>query len=359
MPKEKKIIKEKEFDVNSLQSIDGLGPVTAKKLNDLGIESPVDFIVLSDEEVHIMTEMDVFKAGKLLMKVQSILEEKGVIPNTTDWVKYQEHQAKAFHIPTGSKALDDILRGGFESQAVTEIYGEDGAGKTQTMLSAIVEALVHNQDVLVLDCEGTFTMSRLLGIAESRGYELDDESAKHLHVEVLLDGLRIEHAINRIMRTIIKHNIKLIAIDGAIGVFRYEYKEGRGELAPRQNRLKLIHRIKKACIYMNVAGIITNQVMGNPDQYPGAPKTKSVGGYIIGHAVKYILHIQKRGATRRVVEFSKSNQDGKSEAEFYLNEAGVSDIEVLPKKKELKEIIAEIPSTPTDIDLIDKALLQE
>jgi len=158
-----------------------------------------------------------------------------------------------------------------------------------------------------------------------------------------------------LIRTIIKHNIKLIAVDGAIGVFRYEYKEGRGELNPRQNRLKLIHRIKKACIYMNVAGLVTNQVMGNPDQYPGAPKVKSVGGFIIGHAVKYIIHIQKRGSTRRVAEFSKSNQDGKSEAEFYLNEAGVSDVEVLPKKKELRELLSEIPNSMSPANLVENA----
>jgi DNA repair protein RadA len=334
MPKAKKVIKEntKEFDVNSLQSIDGLGPVTAKKLNELGIESPLDFIVLSDEEVHIMTDMDIYKAGVLLMKVQKTLEEQGVIPVTTDWAKYQVHQALTYHIPTGCKSLDEILRGGIESQAVTEVYGEDGAGKTQFILSTIAEALHNDADVLVMDCEGTFVLKRLLEIAQSRGYTLDENKLKRLHVEVLLDGLRIEHSINRLIRTIKEHNIKLIAIDGAIGVFRYEYHEGRGELNPRQNRLKLIHRIKKACIYMNVAAVITNQVMGNPDQYPGAPKMKSVGGFIIGHAVKYIIHIQKRGSTRRVAEFSKSNQDGKSEAEFWLNEAGVSDHEILPKK---------------------------
>ncbi len=36
-------------------------------------------------------------------------------------------------VTTGSKPLDDILHGGIESEAMTELYGEFRTGKTQLM----------------------------------------------------------------------------------------------------------------------------------------------------------------------------------------------------------------------------------
>ena len=36
-------------------------------------------------------------------------------------------------VSTGSKPLDDILHGGIESEAMTELYGEFRTGKTQLM----------------------------------------------------------------------------------------------------------------------------------------------------------------------------------------------------------------------------------
>ena len=41
-----------------------------------------------------------------------------------------EERAKILTITTGSKALDDLLEGGIESMAITEIFGAFRTGKT-------------------------------------------------------------------------------------------------------------------------------------------------------------------------------------------------------------------------------------
>ena len=45
--------------------------------------------------------------------------------------KLYNKRKKEERISTGSKNLDDLLEGGIETRAVTEIYGEYGTGKTQ------------------------------------------------------------------------------------------------------------------------------------------------------------------------------------------------------------------------------------
>ena len=234
-------------------------------------------------------------------------------------------------------------------------HGKEG-GKTQTSLSVVVEALHKKLPVLFIDCEATMELDRLAEIAEARGYVADDEFFSNLHREVPLDGLKLERIIASLASIIVNKGIKLIIMDGATGLLRMEYHEGRGELAPRQNRMKLLHRVKKASILFNVATILTNQVMSNPDQYPGAPKFIPVGGNIVGHTARYRIFIQRRGALKRVATFYKSNMDAVSEEEFYLNKAGVSDTEK-PEKPEIQAKFDEVDIKMAHASPIDDSVL--
>lgn len=83
-----------------------------------------------------------------------------------------------FKIGTGSKALDKILGGGFESGSVSEVYGEYRCGKTQISHTMCVIAQLPKSargaegKVAVLDTEGTFRPERINQIAERFGGEL-------------------------------------------------------------------------------------------------------------------------------------------------------------------------------------------
>lgn len=85
-----------------------------------------------------------------------------------------------FKIGTGSKALDKILGGGFESGSVSEVYGEYRCGKTQISHTMCVIAQLPKSasgaegKVAVLDTEGTFRPERINQIAERFGGELVD-----------------------------------------------------------------------------------------------------------------------------------------------------------------------------------------
>ena len=77
-------------------------------------------------------------------------------------------------LSTGSAALDDLLGGGVETKALTEIYGEFRCGKTQIALNLCVTSQINEKNpgkVVFIDTEGTFRPSRVAEIAAR--YELN------------------------------------------------------------------------------------------------------------------------------------------------------------------------------------------
>jgi len=68
-------------------------------------------------------------------------------------------------LPTGSKALDGLLGGGFESGTISQIYGEPASGKTNICLQLAVNTLRAGKYVIYIDTED----SQLTALYRSRG----------------------------------------------------------------------------------------------------------------------------------------------------------------------------------------------
>src|SRR5512136_1136347 len=58
------------------------------------------------------------------------------------------------HLKLKCKPLDDLLGGGIESGAITEVYGEAGSGKSNLCLQAIRECASVGKKVAFVDSEG-------------------------------------------------------------------------------------------------------------------------------------------------------------------------------------------------------------
>jgi DNA repair protein RadA len=130
---------------------------------------------------------------------------------------------------------------------------------------------------------------------------------------------------NKALDVVTNNNVKIIVIDGLVGLFRMLY-HGRGELADRQDILEqIIIKFRNLAIYNNVCIILTNQVMSNPD--PFGAKTVAVGGHVFGHNVKYIYAITKGMKNNRTFRLIKSPSQPQADYTFYINEEGVSDFE--------------------------------
>jgi meiotic recombination protein DMC1 len=196
-------------------------------------------------------------------------------------------------------------------------------------------ALFEKTPVYWIECEGTFDVDRLLDIAEVRGLITPDNKdtfLDNLHYASALTTDDIERVVNTCVPKILEKKIELIVIDGAIGKYRLEYDAGRGDLNQRQNDIKpVLKHLMNMAELLNLAIVSTNQVMGNPDGF-GEPD-KPIGGHVVGHNFRYILRFNKGAGNKRIARFVKSNKHAISDAEFWLNREGVSDIDVLKKKK--------------------------
>jgi len=109
-----------------IEDIPGVGPKIAEKLREVGFTDPMAIAVISPSELAAIAEIGEGQAAKIIANVRQMLE-LGLV--TAD--KILERKQKALRITTGSKALDKLLGGGIETQAITESYGPFGSGKTQ------------------------------------------------------------------------------------------------------------------------------------------------------------------------------------------------------------------------------------
>ncbi len=77
-------------------------------------------------------------------------------------------------IPTGIPSLDNLLGGGFHSQAINLMYGEAATGKTTLSLTTVFYHLSQSRTAkaVYLDIDNKLNMARLQQIARSQGSNL-------------------------------------------------------------------------------------------------------------------------------------------------------------------------------------------
>src|SRR5919109_2051391 len=161
-----------------IQDIEGIGPTTAKKLKEAGIVSVMDLAVTTADELAVEINASKESAAAFIIAAQKLLRDSNVLEKefiTADAAL--EKRRSMLRCSTGSAALDDLLLGGVETQAVTEFYGEFGSGKSQichtlcAMARQPVESGGLDGNTIYIDTEGTFRPERIQEIARSRGYE--------------------------------------------------------------------------------------------------------------------------------------------------------------------------------------------
>lgn len=324
-----------------LDSLEGVGPVTTRKLADAGIHNVMDLIVRGPVEVSEITGMEKKSSEKIVNKARQFLAESGMLSrdfvSATDIYKRRQEIGK---ITTGTECLDSLFGGGVETQALTEVYGEFGCGKTQfchtlcVMVQKSIDEGGLEGGVLYVDSENTFRPERIVSIAK----------ANDMDPSRVLDNITVARAYNSSHQVLIleeagaiirESNIKLLVVDSAVGLFRSEYL-GRGTLSERQQKLNhFVHLLVKMAEAYNCAAVATNQVMSSPDVFFGDP-TKPIGGNVVAHTSTYRVYLKKAGK-KRIARMVDSPHHPEEEVLYTITEAGVSDPEVPKTKKTVKK----------------------
>jgi DNA repair protein RadA len=139
----------------SLKDVPGVGPATASKLGQVEITTIEALAVTPVREITDKTDIGFEKALQIILEAR-----KHVQADWTTAKELWERRKGMLRCSTGSQKLDALLAGGIETQAMTELIGEYGVGKTQICLKLCVMAqLPRDQgglegNALFIDTEG-------------------------------------------------------------------------------------------------------------------------------------------------------------------------------------------------------------
>ena len=155
-------------------------PYIITRLKGAGIESIFDLAISIPhqliEDGGILTGADTHVALDIVMKAKKALIDSGLLARDFSTAEEILERRKALiKCTTGSSKLDSFLKGGIETQAMTEIAGEFGSGKSQLCYTLCVTASMPQNkaglgsNVIFIDTENTFRPERIHQITENRG----------------------------------------------------------------------------------------------------------------------------------------------------------------------------------------------
>ena len=295
-------------DGSSLESLHDISQHLLDKLEGVGIQSVSDLATKTVPEIledyysnyDDAAGIDEETISKLVMRAKRKLIEDGLIQKEFSSAEdILEVRKKLIRFTSGSQAFDLFLGGGIETQALTEIAGEFGSGKSQLCYTICVTANGGSPDngIIFVDTENTFRAERIHQIAESRGLDAE-EIMKKIFVCRIYYSAHLEAVIRTLAKSIEQYKARLVIIDSIISLHRAEFA-GRETLAERQQRLNIIlHKLIRLAEIYNVAVVYTNQVQAQPDNFLGGNSMIAAGGNIMAHASTYRIFLIKAGHNR-------------------------------------------------------------
>ncbi len=314
-----------EVRYERLEDLPGVGPATAQKLRELGfntVESVATAAIKELEPAGISEKkaLDVIRAARstlalTFMRADELMKIRQTVKRLT----------------TGSKAIDEVLAGGLETQTITEFYGEYGSGKSQLCHQMCVNVQLPTErggldgNALYIDTENTFRTERIIQMAQHLGLKAEEVVKKIIFAEAYTSDHQM-FLLENADKIIKENNIRLIVVDSLTAHFRSEYL-GREMLAERQQKLnKHMHRLIRLARAFNAVAIVTNQVMSRPDVFFG-DSVHPVGGHIVAHTSHTRVYLRKssRGSLR-IARLVSSPYLPEGERVFKITEGGVEDV---------------------------------
>jgi DNA repair protein RadA len=307
-----------------LEDIPGVGPKLAEKLAEVGLSDPMAIATSSPGELASILEIGQATATKIINNAREKMK-MGFTSADEIWKQRQ----KLSKLSTGSKVLDDLLGGGIETQAITEAYGQFGSGKTQLGFQLAVNVQLPKDkgglkaNCLFVDTENTFRPNRVIQLAEALGLD-PIKTLKNIFVARAYNSDHQVLLVDKATEMIEENNIRLLIVDSLTSHFRSDYS-GRGELAPRQQKLnKHLHSLQKLADTYNLAVYVTNQVQANPAILFGDP-TRPAGGHIVAHQTTYRIYLRKSTGDKRIAKIMDSPDLQPGECVFKVMPEGVRD----------------------------------
>jgi DNA repair protein RadA len=325
MAKKPKVEESKEMKMEKLtiQDLPGVGAATAEKLESAGYRDLMSIAVATLGELAESAGVSEAVGRKMINAARDSMKmgfETGMAV-----LKKRELIRK---ISTGSESFDTLMGGGFETNAITECFGEFGSGKTQIGHILAVHTVKEDPDayVVYLDTENTFRPERIIQLANGAGVNPEDALSRIMVARAYNSDhqMLLAEKVDSLVTEQGK-KVRLVVVDSLTSHFRAEFI-GRGTLAERQQKLnRHMHALAKIASTLNICVYVTNQVMAKPDQFFGDPTT-SIGGHIVAHASTFRIYLRKGKKGSRVAKLIDAPNLADGECCFEVQESGLRDI---------------------------------
>jgi len=313
----------KKYEV--VEDLPGVGTATAEKLRELGFNTVESLATATVREL-VPAGIGEKQAARIIGEARDSISLSFVRAD-----ELMRMRANVLRLTTGSKAFDELIGGGLESQTITEFYGEYGVGKSILchQLAVNVQLPVDKGGLdggaLYLDTEQTFRPEWIVRMAGELGLDPLAAAQRIIYSE----AYNSDHQMLLLEKAdqVIKDNgIKIIIIDSLTSHFRSEYI-GREMLAERQQRLNNhMHRLIRLARGFNAVAVVTNQVMSKPDQF-FANQVDAVGGHIVAHTSHTRLFVRRAASGPiRIARLVSSPYLPEGERIFKVTETGIQDI---------------------------------
>ncbi len=309
----------------TIEDLPGVGMATARKLRDIG------FSTIESLATATIRELSAVGIGER-QAAKIIGEARGSITlqfmRADELMKMRENVER---LTTGSRALDELLGGGLETQAITEFYGPYGSGKSQICHQLCVNVQLPpdrgglEAGALYIDTEGTFRPERIFQMARHMALDPHEVMKNIIYAQAYTSDHQML-LLERADKVIKENNIRLIIIDSLTADFRSEYI-GRETLAERQQKLnKHMHRLFRLAQAFNSVAVVTNQVMSKPDAFFGS-KVEPIGGHIVAHTSNTRVFLRRAPRTNvRIGRLVSSPYLPEGERVFRITENGIEDM---------------------------------
>jgi DNA repair protein RadA len=340
----------------NLEDLPGVGPATAEKLKDNGFDSYQGIAVASPGELSNTADIGESSAADIINAARDAADIGGFETGAA----VLERREQIGKLTWGVEEIDELLGGGVETQSITEVYGEFGAGKSQVTHQLAVNVQLPREhgglegSAIFVDSEDTFRPERIddmvrglddetieatmvtHDVADEETADAGDEELVTELVEAILDKIHVAKAFNSNHQILLAEKaqeiasssqdeefpVRLLCVDSLTAHFRAEYV-GRGELAERQQKLnKHLHDLMRVGDLNNTAVVVTNQVAANPDSFFGDP-TQPIGGNILGHTSTFRMYLRKSKGDKRIVRLVDAPNLPDGEGVMRVEEGGL------------------------------------
>ena len=325
-----------------LEDINGLGPVTASKLRDLGVQGVVGLATSRADEIAAQMKVSFTIAKGWISQAIEIVMGKMEVKTADEYDEEQKKDTIFFH--TGSENFNKLIAGesefalskggGIPTGAITGLVGRLASGKTQICYDAIMDCLSKGYKAAFIETEpDTFHLDRLKELAILR-HKQCNWSNLYVFGSKQIPTPKAQFLQYKLIQRLLEkgENIKLVVVDSMNAKFRAGWS--RSEMLPIRTREfgEHFNIIEYLAATYHVAWLMTFQAIAPPRPDQGlAMRVKfegeyyPVGGDYVLHSVNNWVALDQRKKCLWQATLFDSSHVKRSTCNFILESKGLMD----------------------------------